>query len=153
MSQTDRYPDWLIFLSVVAAVILTLIELPSFLAITRPALVLLVAIYWTLEMPQHFGLFTAWFLGIMLDVLTGSLLGQHAIAILISCYIAGRLRIRPFLDRWHQSSGCRNHVALGTDYFHRCVLVHIVFHTVSVPHQRGTGLAVATAEYAEPKPH
>lgn len=92
MSEQDRYPDWLVLISVLAAFVLTLVELPDFLAATRPALVLVVAIYWTLAMPQYFGLFTAWFLGLTLDVLTGSLLGQHAVAMLIPCYAAARLR-------------------------------------------------------------
>ncbi len=92
MSQQDYYPDWLVFISVLAAFVLTLIQLPEFLAALRPALVLLIAIYWTLAMPQYFGLFTAWFLGLTMDVLNGSLLGQHAIAILLPCYIASRLR-------------------------------------------------------------
>ncbi len=104
MSQQEHYPDWLVFVSVLAAIIFTLIDLPDFLAMLRPAFVLLIAMYWTLVMPQYFGLFTAWFLGITLDVLTGSLLGQHAIAILIPCYIAGRLReTLHMFPLWQQS--------------------------------------------------
>lgn len=104
MSEQERYPDWLVLLSIIVAFLVTLIELPAFLGMVRPALVLMIAIYWTIAMPQYFGLFVAWFLGLFLDVLSGSLLGQHALAIIIPCYIAGRWRdtLRMF-PLWQQS--------------------------------------------------
>lgn len=105
MSQQEVYPLWLIITSIVIAFLATLIELPDFLAIGRPALVLMIAIYWTLAMPQAFGIFFAWCLGLSMDVLTGSLLGQHALAMILPCYAASRLRdtLRMF-PLWQQSA-------------------------------------------------
>ncbi len=48
--------------------------------------------------PQRYGLLTALFMGLALDTLSGSLLGQHSLALLSIVYVSQRfhLRIRVF---------------------------------------------------------
>jgi rod shape-determining protein MreD len=64
----------------------------------RPALVAVVLVFWSLTSPRRFSLLTAFWIGIVLDTLTGSLLGQHPLALLVIVYLAERfhLRIRVF---------------------------------------------------------
>ena len=52
----------------------------------RPEWVALVVIYWGLYMPHRCGVFFAWCVGLWLDVLHGTLLGQQAAALAIQAY-------------------------------------------------------------------
>lgn len=84
--------------SVVAALILAIVPLPDAVDPFRPDWVAVVLLYWSLIEPRRYGLLTAFWLGIVLDTLTGSLLGQHALALLVLVYLSQRfyLRIRAF---------------------------------------------------------
>jgi rod shape-determining protein MreD len=84
--------------SVVAALILAIVPLPDALAPFRPDWVAVVLLYWSLIEPRRYGLLTAFWLGIVLDTLSGSLLGQHSLALLLIVYLSQRLylRIRAF---------------------------------------------------------
>jgi rod shape-determining protein MreD len=64
----------------------------------RPDWVAVVLLLWSLTAPRRFSLLTAFWTGIVLDTLTGSLLGQHPLALLVIVYLAERfhLRIRVF---------------------------------------------------------
>jgi rod shape-determining protein MreD len=55
-------------------------------------------IYWGMMWPRLCGILTAFFVGIVLDVLSGSLLGQNALALSIVSYLTVRfhLQIRIF---------------------------------------------------------
>ena len=55
-------------------------------------------IYWSLAAPRRFSLLTAFWMGVALDTLSGALLGQHALALLVVVYAAERfyLRVRMF---------------------------------------------------------
>lgn len=64
----------------------------------RPDWVAVVLLFWSLSAPRRFSLMTAFWMGIVLDTLTGSLLGQHPLALLVIVYLAERfhLRVRVF---------------------------------------------------------
>jgi rod shape-determining protein MreD len=64
----------------------------------RPPLVAMTTIYWCMMWPGRFGLGSAWLAGIALDVLTGSLLGQHALGLSLVAFLTVRfhLQIRIF---------------------------------------------------------
>jgi rod shape-determining protein MreD len=85
-------------LSVVGALILSVVPLPEAIAPFRPDWVAVVLLYWSLIEPRRYGLLTAFWLGIVLDTLSGSLLGQHSLALLLIVYLSQRLylRIRAF---------------------------------------------------------
>lgn len=80
-----------IFLSVVAAIALTIVPLPDLLSSYRPAWIPLVLIYWTMALPKLIGVGTAWFLGLYMDAAEGTLLGQHALGYAVTAYISIRL--------------------------------------------------------------
>ena len=93
-----------IVLSLIAAMALTVVPLPSFLAAVRPEWVVLVLIYWCMALPERVGVGVGWMTGLLLDVLRGGLLGQHALSFAIIAYITlqlyQRLRVFPL---WQQA--------------------------------------------------
>lgn len=86
------------------AIGLALMPLPHWLAVWRPDWLALVLIYWCMTMPDRVGMGTAWMLGLLLDVLTGTILGLHALALVLIAYLVQRfyLRLRAF-PVWQQS--------------------------------------------------
>jgi rod shape-determining protein MreD len=84
--------------SVVAALILSVVRLPEAIAAFNPDWVAVVLLYWALIEPRRYSLLSAFWLGIALDTLSGSLLGQHSLALLVIVFLSQRvyLRIRTF---------------------------------------------------------
>ena len=80
------------------ALLLTALPVPQWAEPWRPPWVLLVLLYWYLALPGSVGLGVAWLAGLLVDVLHGALLGQHAVAFTLVGYLAVllHLRIRPF---------------------------------------------------------
>ena len=93
--RTQRWPVWLVLL---AATALEVLPLPDFFTPFRPPWATLALIYWIMMWPRLFGLGSAWIIGLILDILQGSLLGQHAMALLVVGYLTIRfhLQIRIF---------------------------------------------------------
>lgn len=89
---------WLVPLTVIVALMLVMLPLPEVVEPVRPDWVTLVVLYWAIALPQRFGLVFAWVAGILLDVTTGTLLGQHALGLVLVTAIALRLhqRLRVF---------------------------------------------------------
>jgi rod shape-determining protein MreD len=73
---------------------LAVIPLPASISAFRPDWVAVVLLYWSLMAPRRFSLMTAFWMGIALDTLSGSLLGQHALALLLIVYLAERFHLR-----------------------------------------------------------
>jgi rod shape-determining protein MreD len=89
--------------TLVVAVFLTLISLPPALDAMRPYWVALVLIYWCLETQGLITLGLAFSIGLLLDLLTGSLLGLHALSLVIVVYLVTRFRARlRFYPTWQQ---------------------------------------------------
>ncbi len=79
--------------SLVLALALAIVPLPSALAPYRPAWVPLVLIFWALMAPERVGLLTAFAMGLALDTLSGALLGQHALAMVTVVYLSIRFHL------------------------------------------------------------
>lgn len=73
---------------------LNILFLPDSLKFFNPDWVLLALIYWTLVFPEKLGVFNAWLVGILVDVLTGRFLGQHALAYALVSYACLKLHKR-----------------------------------------------------------
>lgn len=99
-----RHGAWVIVMSFVAALALTILPLPVRVDVYRPEWVALVLIYWCLALPERVGIGIAWGMGLLLDVIKGALLGQHALSLAVVAYIALKLhrRIRVF-PIWQQA--------------------------------------------------
>ncbi|MFW2439388.1 MAG: rod shape-determining protein MreD [Arenicellales bacterium] len=93
-----------VLLSFLVALMLSSVPLPDMAIIFRPEWLMLVLIYWCMAIPDRIGIFTGWLLGLILDVMYGSLLGQNAMALAIIAYLTNlfHLRVRVF-PIWQQS--------------------------------------------------
>ncbi len=83
-----------IFLSLAGAVWLRLFAWPELVLPFNPDWVLLVIIYWCLATPERFGVGLAWLTGLLVDVATGRLLGQHAFVYALIAYPCVRFHTR-----------------------------------------------------------
>jgi rod shape-determining protein MreD len=94
----------LIFLTIVAAILLTLLPLPEMLAPFKPYWVAMVVIYWSLETQDMISLGLAFLIGLVLDILSGSLMGLHALSLVIMVFLVQRFRSRlRFFPPWQQA--------------------------------------------------
>ena len=94
----------LLALMVFAGALLEVVPLPPTLEPLRPYWVALVLIYWALEEQGSVSLGGAFLVGVFLDLLTGSLLGLHALSLVIMIYLVQRFRSRlRFFPPWQQA--------------------------------------------------
>lgn len=73
--------------------------------IFRPAFMLVVLLFWLLRAPNLCNVGTAWVAGLLIDLATGSLLGQHALSFTITAYIALTYQRRLVLFNGWQLAG------------------------------------------------
>lgn len=103
MTVIKRYGIHGYFLSIVISMSLNILPLPIYLKSLNPDWVLLILIYWTLAIPEKVGVFNAWTVGLLVDVLMGRLLGMHALAYALISYSClkfhKRLRRYPVLQQ------------------------------------------------------
>jgi rod shape-determining protein MreD len=87
-----------IALTLIAALMLNLLPWSGAWLWIRPDFVALVVLYWCIEQPRKVGFFSAWMMGLFMDVADGTLFGQHALAYSILAYagIVLHRRVRMF---------------------------------------------------------
>ncbi len=120
MSRGRNSIGWAL-LSVALASVLTVIALPEAIRVLRPFWLALIVIYWTIEAPDRFAIGFAFLLGLLQDVLVGTLLGEHAFRLAIIAFIVLRFRSRiRFFPMWQQS------LAVGALLFNDRVVVIIL---------------------------
>jgi len=73
-----------IIVSIVLALLFSIIPLPEFFVAYRPLFLTLVCMYWAIYHSAHFGLGKAWIAGLILDVLHGTIIGQTALCLIIA---------------------------------------------------------------------
>lgn len=87
-----------------AAVILSIMPGPAWASLLRPDWVGLVLIYWCLAVPHRVGVGVGWLLGLILDVLYGSLLGQYALALALLAFLTLKIHLQMrMFPRWQQA--------------------------------------------------
>ena len=96
---------WVILLSFMVALWLSVLPMPHWLQWARPEWVTLVLIYWVIALPSRVGMTVAFIVGLVLDVLEGAILGQHALALVVVAYVSTLLhqRLRMFVV-WQQAA-------------------------------------------------
>lgn len=77
-----------IYLSLLIALLCQLFPWVGQGVILRPDFMLVVILYWLLRAPNLCNVGTAWFAGLLVDLATGSLLGQHALTFSIAAFVA-----------------------------------------------------------------
>lgn len=88
-------PSWFtILMTLIVALVLTLLPMPGWTVWLRPAWVLMVLIYWAIVAPYQISVGAAWIMGLVVDLLNGTLLGEHALAYTLVIYLVSRMYIR-----------------------------------------------------------
>ena len=77
----------IILLTLLVALMASIMPLPLSVDAFRPDWVLIVLIYWCMALPGRVSIITAWVMGFLIDVLLGSILGVHASGMAIVVYI------------------------------------------------------------------
>jgi rod shape-determining protein MreD len=81
-------------LTLVAALLLNLMQFTGWVPELRPDFVALTLLYWGIHQPRKVGFLPAWLLGLAVDVAEGSLFGQHALAYSVMMFSAIALHRR-----------------------------------------------------------
>ena len=76
-----------VYLSLLVALLCQLFPWVGQGIIFRPDFMLIVILYWLLRAPHLCNIGTAWMAGLLVDLATGSLLGQHALSFTLVAYI------------------------------------------------------------------
>lgn len=99
-----RHSRWVIWVTLLVGAMLGVMSLPDSLAYFRPAWVVLITMFWMLAQPEDCGLLFAWINGILLDVLYGTVLGQHAMAMVFVALAVAQFERRLRMSVWWQQS-------------------------------------------------
>ena len=83
---------WFIYLSLIVATLLNFLPTSNWPAI--PDWVALVLCFWSIREPRRVGMGWGFFLGLLMDVADGSVLGQHCFAYVLLAYTASSLSRR-----------------------------------------------------------
>jgi rod shape-determining protein MreD len=104
MSEHSANGRIIIYISLLLALVLTVMPLPAEVSHWRPAWVLLILLYWTLALPHRINVGHAWLFGLLQDVLLGAPLGINALSFSFASYIFALSfqRVRNF-SVWQQS--------------------------------------------------
>jgi rod shape-determining protein MreD len=84
----------IIYITILIGYLLTLMPLPDWAQIFRPQWVALILIYWCMALPERIGVGVGFITGLLLDVLTGTLLGQHALGFSVIAFVTLKLHLR-----------------------------------------------------------
>jgi rod shape-determining protein MreD len=92
-----------LLLSGFVALVLTVLPLPPWLDMLRPAFLVLAVLYWSVNAPRAGGIALGFFAGLALDVFQGPVLGEHALALSLIAYITvrehQRIRSKPVIQQ------------------------------------------------------
>jgi len=91
-----------VFITIVVALMLTMMPLPDSISAFRPDWVALVIVFWAMSVPRSYNVGAAFIAGIFVDVAQGTLLGQYALALVVITYITVKshllIRVFPLLQ-------------------------------------------------------
>jgi len=82
---------YVIYLTLLVGAILTIIPMPDWALEFRPQWLALILIYWCMALPERIGVVVGWLTGLLLDVLVGTLLGQHALSLSVVAFLTLKL--------------------------------------------------------------
>jgi rod shape-determining protein MreD len=93
-----------IYFSLIVAFTLYLLPWAGFGLMLRPDFVLLVLLYWLIRAPHLCNVGTAWMLGLLVDLASGSLFGQYALTYAFTAFVALSYQRRLVLfNEWQQA--------------------------------------------------
>ena len=77
---------WFIIFSMLVALLINFVPLGRL--VWRPDILALVLVYWSIQQPKKISFFWVFFLGVLMDVHYGALLGQFALTYILICAMA-----------------------------------------------------------------
>lgn len=83
-----------VLLTLAAAFLFNVLPLTGAALALRPDLVALTVLYWCVHDPRRFGIGAAWMTGLVSDVASGTLFGEHALAYSVLAFLGIVLRRR-----------------------------------------------------------
>ena len=102
--RSSRARAWLFGGSIAFAFLLQLMPLPQLILPLKPYWIGLVLVYWAIEAPERVGLGFAFLVGLGADIVSGELLGEEALRLVVSIFIVLRFRARlRFFPMWQQT--------------------------------------------------
>ncbi len=103
--MTRTPSPWLLYGSLVASLLVLVVPLPTGIDLARPYLLAMLLCYWLLEAPERVGLGTAFIAGLAADLVSGTLLGEQALRLVVLAFLVQRFRARlRFFPLWQQAS-------------------------------------------------
>ena len=95
---------WLLYGSLAASLLVLVVPLPAGIDLARPYLLAMLLCYWMLEAPDHVGLGVAFIAGLAADLVSGTLLGEQALRLVVLVFLVQRFRARlRFFPLWQQA--------------------------------------------------
>lgn len=94
----------LIGLTFLVGMMLTILPLPEWAVWYQPTWVFMVLLFWIIAAPYRVGIGTAFIIGLLLDLLTGTILGQHTL--IFSCLAYFFIRFQTYIRSllaWQQT--------------------------------------------------
>ncbi|KTD35948.1 Rod shape-determining protein MreD [Legionella nautarum] len=77
-----------LFIATILVLALTILPFPEFFLGLRPPWVLILILYWQFFLPEHFNVAILLIIGLALDVLLSTVLGEHACALSLVTWLA-----------------------------------------------------------------
>ena len=101
----NRVPSaWLRYGSLFVGLLVLVVPLPDWVDLARPYLLAMLVCYWLIEAPDHLGLGIAFVAGLLADVVSGTLLGEQALRLVVLAFLVQRFRARlRFFPLWQQA--------------------------------------------------
>lgn len=101
----NRGPSgWLLYGGLFCGLLAMVAPLPAGFDLARPYLLAMLLCYWLLEAPDRVGLGTAFLAGLAADLVSGTLLGEQALRLVILAFLVQRFRPRlRFFPLWQQA--------------------------------------------------
>lgn len=103
-TSLPRRANWVIAATYIVALLFTIWPLPNWAEPFRPAWVVLVTIYWCLFLPHRVGLLVSFVVGVLVDTLSGGLLGEHALALILVTWVTLKLHLQIRVYPWWQQA-------------------------------------------------
>lgn len=102
--QTQPSSIFLMIISFLIGIFLTIIPLPGWVVWLRPQWIFALLLFWVINASSQCGVGVAFILGMLMDLITGTPVGEHALVFIIVTYVALKNYSRiQYLSRWQQA--------------------------------------------------
>ena len=90
-----NYTKNLLYVSItlIIAMMLTILPLPVWAVWYQPAWILITLLFWMIALPNQVGIGAAFIYGLLFDLLSGMILGQHALIFTLIAYFIIRFQV------------------------------------------------------------